>query len=41
MQRFEILLVSRVGENRTHGLNGGPCRNSLPGRRKVGSTNGR
>jgi len=25
MQRFEILLVSRVGENRTHGLNGGPA----------------
>ncbi len=22
MLRFEILLVSRVGENRTHGLNG-------------------
>lgn len=24
MQRFEIPLVSRVGENRMHGLNGGP-----------------
>ncbi len=24
MRRFEILLVSRVGENRMHGLNGGP-----------------
>ncbi len=24
MRRLEILLVSRVGENRTHGLNGGP-----------------
>ena len=23
-RRSEILLVSRVGENRTHGLNGGP-----------------
>jgi hypothetical protein len=24
MLRFESLLVSRVRENRTHGLNGGP-----------------
>jgi len=25
MRRLKILLVSRVGENRTHGLNGGPA----------------